>query len=73
MKFKTDENVPAEIAAGLRLAGYDAMTVVEQALAGETGRRVAAVCQGAGLRLLGPTQHPSVEVTQRLEVQECLA
>jgi len=30
MKFKIDENLPVEIAVGLRNAGHDAMTVVDQ-------------------------------------------
>ncbi len=34
MKFKVDENLPAEIAADLRAAGHDADTVPDQGLAG---------------------------------------
>ena len=36
MKFKLDENLPAEIAADLRRAGNDAQTVHQEALAGTT-------------------------------------
>lgn len=34
MKFKVDENLPAEVADDLRAAGHDAMTVVDQGMAG---------------------------------------
>jgi predicted nuclease of predicted toxin-antitoxin system len=34
MKVKIDENLPAEIAADLRDLGHDAMTVVDQGMAG---------------------------------------
>lgn len=34
MKFKIDENLPAEIADDLRALGHDAMTVVDQGMAG---------------------------------------
>ena len=35
MKFKIDENLPREVAALLRDAGHDAMTVVDQGLGGQ--------------------------------------
>ncbi len=34
MKFKLDENLPVEIAEELRARGHDALTVVEQGMAG---------------------------------------
>jgi predicted nuclease of predicted toxin-antitoxin system len=34
VKFKIDENLPAEIAADLRSAGHDALTVPDQGLTG---------------------------------------
>lgn len=34
MKFKIDENLPAEIADDLRALGHDAKTVVDQGMAG---------------------------------------
>jgi hypothetical protein len=34
VKFKIDENLPVEIAGLLRVAGYDAITVIEQELRG---------------------------------------
>jgi predicted nuclease of predicted toxin-antitoxin system len=46
MKFKIDENLPVEIAAALREAGHDAMTVVEQGLGGRVDARIAEVCRG---------------------------
>jgi predicted nuclease of predicted toxin-antitoxin system len=48
MKFKTDENLPAEVAKNFRQAGYDAMTVAEQRLSGAPDARVAAVYHDEG-------------------------
>jgi predicted nuclease of predicted toxin-antitoxin system len=45
MRFKTDENLPVEIADLLRQQGYDAVTVSEQGLSGLSDPAVAAVCQ----------------------------
>jgi len=45
MRFKTDENMPAEIAALLNQHGHDALRVDEQGLAGVADPGVAAVCQ----------------------------
>src|SRR3954451_25267562 len=45
MKFKTDENMPAEAAELLRAAGHDAMSVVDQALRGSDDSRIAKVCR----------------------------
>jgi predicted nuclease of predicted toxin-antitoxin system len=45
MRFKTDENLPAEIAEFLRQRGHDALSVGEQGLAGVPDPAVAAVCQ----------------------------
>ena len=36
MKFKIDENLPAEFAAILREAGFDTAAVAEEALSGAT-------------------------------------
>ena len=52
MKFKTDENMPVEAAEDLRSAGHDAMTVVEQQLAGEPDVRVAEICRREGRALI---------------------
>lgn len=48
MKFKTDENLPAEAADDLRQAGYDAMSVIEQKLSGQPDVRIAEVCKAEG-------------------------
>jgi predicted nuclease of predicted toxin-antitoxin system len=40
MKVKIDENLPAEIAADLRALGHDAMTVVDQGMAGIDDERL---------------------------------
>ena len=48
MRFKVDENLPPFVAARLRDAGFDAMTVGEQALAGAQDQRLAALCAHEG-------------------------
>ena len=45
MKFKVNENLPIEVAQCLRSAGYDAMTVLEQIMGGETDTNLYQVCQ----------------------------
>ena len=45
MKFKVDENMPAEVAALLAGAGHDAVTVPDQQLGGQPDPDVAAVCR----------------------------
>ena len=45
MRFKIDENLPAEFAEILRKAGFDAVTVMEQGLNGEPDPRIIEVCQ----------------------------
>lgn len=45
MNFKTDENLPVEVADLLRQQGHDALSVVDQQLAGRPDVDVAAVCQ----------------------------
>jgi predicted nuclease of predicted toxin-antitoxin system len=45
MRFKVDENLPIEVAELLRRHQYDAMTVVEQCLAGQPDPHIAHVCQ----------------------------
>ncbi len=44
MKFKIDENLPAEFAEVLQSAGHDAMTVPEQRLNGQPDERIAEIC-----------------------------
>ncbi len=45
MRFKTDENLPAEIANLLGRHGHDAITVHAQGLGGVADPAVAAVCK----------------------------
>ena len=44
MRFKTDENLPREVAEYLVQSGYDALRVDEQGLAGVADPGLAAVC-----------------------------
>jgi predicted nuclease of predicted toxin-antitoxin system len=44
MRFKTDENLPDELAQALREAGWDAFSVGEQRLGGSADPQIAAIC-----------------------------
>ena len=44
MRFKLDENLPAELAEMLRDAGHDAVTVLDQDLRGTRDSDLASVC-----------------------------
>ncbi len=44
MKFKTDENLPEEIAFLLQESNFDAMGVKEQRLSGEEDSEIANIC-----------------------------
>ncbi len=48
MKFKTDQNLPIEVADLLRAAGHDATTVGEQQLGGAIDTKVVSVCRREG-------------------------
>lgn len=48
LKFKVDENLPAEAAELLSSAGHDAVTVGEQRMVGEPDMNVAMVSQREG-------------------------
>lgn len=48
MKFKVDENLPAEVAELLRAAQHDALTVVKQGLTGQPDRHITNVCAEEG-------------------------
>jgi predicted nuclease of predicted toxin-antitoxin system len=52
MRFKVDENLPVEIAACLEAAGYDAKTVHNQQLVGESDASLAEVCRREGRAIL---------------------
>lgn len=45
LKFKIDENLPVEIVDSLRRTNYDALTVEEQGLKGDTDYNIAEVCK----------------------------
>ena len=45
MQFKTDENLPREVADLLTTHGHDAVSVPEQQLAGQPDVKVTQVCQ----------------------------
>jgi predicted nuclease of predicted toxin-antitoxin system len=44
MRFKTDENLPDEVAEMLRDAGWDALSVVAQGMQGSSDAHLAEVC-----------------------------
>ncbi len=50
--FKIDENLPEEIAVLLRQAGYEAVSVEDQGLAGEPDNVIAGMCRAEGLVLV---------------------
>jgi predicted nuclease of predicted toxin-antitoxin system len=52
MKFKIDQNLPAECVDLLRRAGHDALTVWQQDLGGAPDPRIVAVCQEEARALL---------------------
>jgi len=48
MKFKVDENLPADLADLLRSAGHDAITVANQNLSGTDDAAISEVCRQEG-------------------------
>jgi predicted nuclease of predicted toxin-antitoxin system len=48
LRFKIDENLPAEAAAVLRDADHDAATVLKQAMGGRPDGDIAQVCRAEG-------------------------
>ena len=52
MKFKTDENLPGEVADQLRNAGHDAMTIMDQRMQGDPDSQVATACRNEGRALI---------------------
>jgi predicted nuclease of predicted toxin-antitoxin system len=52
MKFKLDENLPGEGVQILRAAGHDAVTALEQGLAGKPDAEIFAVVQLEGRALI---------------------
>lgn len=52
MRFKVDENLPIEITYGLRDAGHDAASALEEFPAGTADPMLAAACRNEGRALL---------------------
>lgn len=52
MRFKLDENLPAEASIRLRESGYDAMSVLDQKLGGAVDQEIAQVCRAEARALL---------------------
>jgi predicted nuclease of predicted toxin-antitoxin system len=52
MRFKVDENLPAELVELLRDAGWDAMSVLDENLSGTDDDRLNAICTSEGRVLL---------------------
>ncbi|MBM4249391.1 MAG: hypothetical protein FJ149_08165 [Euryarchaeota archaeon] len=52
MKFKVDENLPADVAGILREGGHDASTVIEQGLGGAPDAAIMEVCRREGRALV---------------------
>lgn len=81
MKFKIDENLPAEAAATLRDAGFDADSVWDEGLSGFDDRAIADRVRSEGRILLTldldfaniqaypPSEHPGI-IVLRLESQD---
>ncbi|MDT0632515.1 DUF5615 family PIN-like protein [Rubrivirga litoralis] len=81
MRFKLDENLPAEAADVFRRAEHDAATVLEQEMGGAPDPNVAAVCQResralvtldtdfADIRSYPPSDYPGL-VVLRLRQQD---
>ena len=83
MRFKVDENLPAEAADLLAGAGYDASSVLDQDLRGARDRDLAALCQGeervlvtldlgfGDIRAYPPQSYPGI-IVLRLARQDAL-
>lgn len=81
IKFKIDENLPAEAAAQLVTAGHDAVTVLDQQLGGAQDSNLADVCRAEGrailtldldfsdIRTYPPNEYPGI-VVLRLALQD---
>ncbi|NJN39175.1 MAG: DUF5615 family PIN-like protein [Acaryochloridaceae cyanobacterium CSU_3_4] len=74
MKFKIDENLPAQFAEILQDAGFDALTVLDQNLKGTIDSKIIEICQQedralitldldfADIRSCPPSQYPGILV-----------
>ena len=83
MKFKIDENLPAELADVLRTAGHDVHSVHDEGMEGESDLRIAEVCKSeervlitldmdfSDLREFSPEDFPGI-IVFRLRKQDKL-
>ena len=74
MRFKTDENLPIEVAELISSSGHDALTVEDQGIGGLPDLEIAAVCDSenrilvtldtdfSDIRLYPPGSHPGIIV-----------
>jgi predicted nuclease of predicted toxin-antitoxin system len=74
LKFKIDENMPAEAADVLAAGGHDAMTVPQERMGGQPDPNIAAICQQevraivtldldfADIRAYAPADYPGIVV-----------
>jgi predicted nuclease of predicted toxin-antitoxin system len=74
LRFKVDENLPAEVAEVLADAGHNAVTVPDQRLGGQSDPTVAAICRQEGrilvtldldfadIRAFPPADYPGIIV-----------
>jgi predicted nuclease of predicted toxin-antitoxin system len=74
LKFKVDENLPAEVAGVLAAAGHDAVTVADQQMVGRPDTDLATVCRAeqramvtldqdfADIRMYPPAAYPGIVV-----------
>lgn len=76
MKFKIDQNLPAEYAAVLRESGFEAETVDQESLGGVDDAAIAERCRSEGrvpvtldigfadIRSYPPREHPGIIVVR---------
>ena len=50
--FKIDENLPKEVRSILQAEGYDAVTVLDQAMRGAPDEELSSVCRSEGRALI---------------------
>ncbi|MDF7825410.1 DUF5615 family PIN-like protein [Pontiellaceae bacterium B12227] len=79
MKFKLDENMPAEACAVLAKAGYDAHTVLHEEMGGQPDSMISSVCQSEARILITldtdfcnilnypPETHPGIIVIRTMD------
>lgn len=77
--LKIDENLPVEVADLLNAAGHDAMTIVQQNMAGDPDTNAAAVCRREGravvtldldfadIRTYPPADYPGIIILRAVD------